>query len=90
MRSPIRAIALFILETAVGHAKCHSPFDKLRANGVLRSHPAGEIAVRPEQPAQWVAGSRWAGRINWLFTRLAGTLLVAYALYLATEIVGWI
>jgi len=40
--------------------------------------------------AQWVARSRWAGRINWLFTRLAGTLLVGYALYLAAEMLGWL
>lgn len=38
--------------------------------------------------AQWVARSRWAGRINWLFTRLAGALLVGYALYLGTEMLG--
>jgi len=40
--------------------------------------------------AQWVAGSRWAGRVNWLFTRLAGALLVGYALYLAAEMAGWL
>jgi cytochrome c biogenesis protein CcdA len=40
--------------------------------------------------AQWVAGSRWAGRVNWLFTRLAGTLLVGYALYLAAEMLVWL
>ncbi|WP_126444915.1 cytochrome c biogenesis CcdA family protein [Sulfuricystis multivorans] len=40
--------------------------------------------------AQWVARSRWAGRINWLFTRAAGGLLVGYALYLAAEILGWL
>jgi cytochrome c-type biogenesis protein len=40
--------------------------------------------------AQWLASSRWAGRVNWLFTRLAGGLLVVYALYLAAEMVGWI
>jgi hypothetical protein len=38
--------------------------------------------------AQWVAGSHWAGRVNWWFTRVAGTLLVGYALYLASEMVG--
>jgi hypothetical protein len=37
-----------------------------------------------------LAGSRWAGRINRLLTRLAGTLLVVYALYLAAETVGWV
>lgn len=40
--------------------------------------------------AQWVARSSWAGRINWLFTRLAGALLVGYALYLAAETLGWL
>ena len=40
--------------------------------------------------AQWVASSRWAGRINWAFTRLAGALLVGYALYLAAEMKGWL
>lgn len=40
--------------------------------------------------AQRVASSRWAGRVNWLFTRLAGALLVAYALYLAAEMTGWL
>lgn len=38
--------------------------------------------------AQWVARSRWAGRVNWLFTRLAGALLVGYALYLTVEMAG--
>lgn len=38
--------------------------------------------------AQWVARSRWAGRVNWLFTRLAGVLLIGYALYLAAEMAG--
>ncbi len=32
--------------------------------------------------AQWLAHARWAGRVNWLFTRLAGALLLAYASYL--------
>lgn len=40
--------------------------------------------------AQWVARSRWAGRANWLFTRLAGVLLVGYAIYLAAEMAGWL
>jgi cytochrome c-type biogenesis protein len=40
--------------------------------------------------AQWLARSRWAGRVNWLFTRLAGVLLVGYAMYLAAEMVGWL
>ena len=40
--------------------------------------------------AQWVAQSRWAGRVNWLFTRLAGALLVGYALYLSVEMAGWL
>ena len=40
--------------------------------------------------AQWVVRSRWAERVNWLFTRLAGVLLVGYAMYLAAEMVGWL
>ena len=40
--------------------------------------------------AQRVASSRWAGRANWLFTCLAGALLVGYALYLAAEMAGWL
>lgn len=40
--------------------------------------------------AQWVVGSRWAEQVNWWFTRVAGALLVAYALYLAAEIAGWL
>jgi len=40
--------------------------------------------------AQWVACSRWAGRVNWIFTRLAGVLLVAYALYLLAGRIGWL
>lgn len=40
--------------------------------------------------AQWVTRSRWAGRANWLFTRLAGVLLVGYAIYLAAEMAGWL
>jgi len=40
--------------------------------------------------AQWVVRSRWAGRVNWLFTRLAGVLLVGYAIYLAAEMAGWL
>ena len=40
--------------------------------------------------AQWVVRSRWAERVNWLFTRLAGILLVGYATYLAAEMVGWL
>jgi hypothetical protein len=35
-----------------------------------------------------MAQSRWAERVNWLFTRLAGALLVGYAIYLAAEMVG--
>jgi cytochrome c-type biogenesis protein len=35
--------------------------------------------------AQWLARSRWTGRFNWIFTRLAGALLVGYALYLIAE-----
>jgi len=38
--------------------------------------------------AQWVARSHWAGRVNWLFTRLAGALLIGYALYLTAEMAG--
>jgi hypothetical protein len=38
--------------------------------------------------AQWVVRSRWAERVNWLFTRLAGVLLVGYAIYLAAEMAG--
>lgn len=38
--------------------------------------------------AQWLAKSRWAGRFNWAFTRLAGLLLVGYALYLGAEMQG--
>ena len=37
--------------------------------------------------AQWLVRSRWAERVNWLFTRLAGALLVGYAIYLAAEMV---
>ncbi len=40
--------------------------------------------------AQWMASSRWAGRVNWLFTRFAGALLVGYAIYLAAGMVGWL
>lgn len=40
--------------------------------------------------AQWLARSRWAGRVNWLFTRFAGVLLVGYAIYLAAEMAGWL
>ncbi|MFN3400283.1 MAG: cytochrome c biogenesis CcdA family protein [Ferrovibrio sp.] len=40
--------------------------------------------------AQWLARARWAGRFNWLFTRLAGLLLVGYGLYLAGETLGMI
>lgn len=40
--------------------------------------------------AQWVTRSRLAGRANWLFTRLAGVLLVGYAIYLAAEMAGWL
>jgi cytochrome c biogenesis protein CcdA len=39
--------------------------------------------------AQWVAHSRWAGQVNWVFTRLAGALLVGYALYLVAGRFGW-
>ena len=39
--------------------------------------------------AQWLASSRWAERVNWLFTRLAGLLLLGYAIYLAVEMAGW-
>lgn len=35
--------------------------------------------------AQWLAKARWAERFNWAFTRLAGLLLVGYALYLVAE-----
>ena len=35
--------------------------------------------------AQWLAKSRWSARVNWLFTRLAGLLLLVYAIYLAIE-----
>jgi cytochrome c-type biogenesis protein len=38
--------------------------------------------------AQRLAHSRWAGWINGLFTRLAGTVLVAYAIYLGVGIVA--
>lgn len=38
--------------------------------------------------AQWVARSRWAGRVNWWFTRVAGALLVVYGLYLLAEMAG--
>lgn len=40
--------------------------------------------------AQWMARSRWTQRINWSFTRLAGALLVGYAIYLVAEMVGWL
>jgi len=40
--------------------------------------------------AQWVVRSRWAERVNWLFTRFAGVLLVGYAMYLAAEMMGWL
>lgn len=40
--------------------------------------------------AQWIARARWAERFNWGFTRLAGLLLVGYALYLIAEMHGWI
>jgi cytochrome c biogenesis protein CcdA len=40
--------------------------------------------------AQWMAQSHWAGRVNWLFTRLAGALLVGYAIYLAAGMAGWL
>jgi cytochrome c biogenesis protein CcdA len=40
--------------------------------------------------AQWMAQSRWAERVNWLFTRFAGVLLVGYAIYLAVEMAGWL
>ena len=32
--------------------------------------------------AQWLARARWAGIVNRLFSRLAGALLIGYALYL--------
>jgi cytochrome c biogenesis protein CcdA len=35
--------------------------------------------------AQWLAKSRWSARVSWLFTRLAGLLLLVYAIYLAIE-----
>lgn len=35
--------------------------------------------------AQWVAHSRWTQRINWVFNRGAGLLLVGYAIYLTAE-----
>lgn len=38
--------------------------------------------------AQWVVRSRWAERVNWLFARSAGVLLVGYAIYLAAEMAG--
>lgn len=40
--------------------------------------------------AQWVASSRRGGPINWIFTRLAGALLVGYALCLAAAMKGWL
>lgn len=40
--------------------------------------------------AQWLAHSHWAERVNWLFTRLAGVVLVGYAIYLATESGGMV
>lgn len=40
--------------------------------------------------AQWIAQSRWAGRINWLFTRFAGALLAGYAIYLGAGMAGWL
>lgn len=39
--------------------------------------------------AQWVVQSRWAGRVNWIFMKLAGSLLIGYAFYLAIEMNGW-
>lgn len=38
--------------------------------------------------AQWLARARWAERFNWVFTRLAGLLLVGYAGYLVAEMQG--
>lgn len=38
--------------------------------------------------AQWLARARWAERFDWLFTRLAGLLLVGYTLYLIAETTG--
>lgn len=35
--------------------------------------------------AQWLASVHWAERFNWIFTRLAGLLLIGYALYLIAE-----
>lgn len=38
--------------------------------------------------AQWLARACWTERFNWGFTRLAGLLLVGYALYLVAETTG--
>lgn len=38
--------------------------------------------------AQWIARARWAERFNWVFSRLAGLLLVGYGLYLLAEMQG--
>jgi cytochrome c-type biogenesis protein len=38
--------------------------------------------------AQWVARARWAERFNWGFTRLAGVLLIGYAVYLIVDMQG--
>lgn len=38
--------------------------------------------------AQWLADSRWAGRINRYFTRIAGLLLLLYGIYLLVQMTG--
>jgi cytochrome c biogenesis protein CcdA len=38
--------------------------------------------------AQWLARARWAERFNWVFTRLAGLLLIGYAGYLIVDMSG--
>lgn len=39
--------------------------------------------------AQWLAGSRLAGKVNWYFTRIAGLLLILYSIYLLAQMAGW-
>lgn len=39
--------------------------------------------------AQWLARARWAGLVNRLFSRVAGALLVGYALYLCYGLVSF-
>jgi len=36
--------------------------------------------------AQWLARTSWAERVNQLFNRLAGILLIGYGFYLAAEL----